>query len=392
MRCAFFHDHRLFVRDGHVYSNWGFPSNVWDRYLRFFDELIVFGRQTDNQIEGVLSEREGVSFNLFPESTFITSFVFRKKDLIDSIEKMLGSVDCAIIRLPSLSGYIAAEKCRKYSMPYAIEVVGCQWDSYWNYGDIKAKLIAGPLCLKMKKEVRLATHAIYVTRYFLKKRYPSHGYIANASNVMLHELSDSILEKRIELINSPKQNLTIGLLAHYNVKYKGFDVIIKALAKLKKKGYFVNAVVAGSGTSNHLKKLARDHGVGEQTAFIGLLKSNEVIKFLDDIDIYVHPSKQEGLPRSVIEALSRACPVLASSVAGIPELVDRDYLHKPGDYKTLARHLQQIIQGKFDLTSMARTNFERAKDYSIEKLDNERNAFWKHFYEYTKSNVSTGNQ
>jgi len=279
MRCAFFHDHKFFIKNGHVFSSWSFPSRVWDRYLRFFDGVFVFGRKTDNKKEGVISEKDRVSFTLFPESEFIKSFVLRKKNLIDSIEKILRSVDCAIIRLPSLTGYIAAEKCRKYNIPYAIEIVGCQWDSYWHYGNLKAKLLAPPLYQKMKKEVRLATHAIYVTKYFLQTRYPSHGYVAHASNVMLHELSDSILEKRIIKINTPKQNLTIGLLAHYNVKYKGFDIIIKALAILKKKGYLVKAIFAGSGTSNHLKKLAHDHGVEKQTSFIGFLKGDEVMRF-----------------------------------------------------------------------------------------------------------------
>ena len=384
MKCAFFHDHKFLIKNDKVFSTGGLPNTAWDRYLRFFDEIIVFGRKTDNQEEGVLSERENVSFTLFPEKNFFSSVLFRKKNLNNTINNILNSVDCAIIRLPSLVGYIVAKKCRRFKIPYAVEVVGCQWDSYWHYGNLKGKLLAPILYLKMKKEVRIATHAIYVTQYFLQKRYPSNGYVGNASNVILHEKTDATLKKRIKKIKTINQNLTIGLLANYNVKYKGFDVIIKTLSILKKNGYLVNVKFAGSGTSHHITKLAQNLAVEKQVECIGLLKGDEVINFLDDIDIYVHPSKQEGLPRAVIEALSRACPVLASSTGGIPELVDDKYLHCPGDYKMLANQLQQIIEGKYDLISMAKRNFETGKDYSREKLNNKRNIFWKNFYEYTK--------
>ncbi|MBC8484950.1 MAG: glycosyltransferase [Candidatus Cloacimonetes bacterium] len=384
MKCAFFHDHKFLIKNNNVFSTGGLPNTVWDRYLRFFDEVVVFGRKTDNQKEGVLSERENVSFILFPEKDFFSSVLLRKKNLHNTIKNILSSVDCAIIRLPSLVGYIVAKKCRRFKIPYAVEVVGCQWDSYWHYGNLKGKLLAPILYLKMKKEVRRATHAIYVTQYFLQKRYPSQGYVANASNVMLRELSDATFKKRIKKINSTKQNLTIGLLANYNVKYKSFDVIIKALSILKNNGYLVYVKFAGSGTSHHIIKLAQDYAVEKQVECIGLLKGNEVINFLDEIDAYVHPSRLEGLPRAVIEALSRACPVLASSIGGIPELVNEKYLHSPGDYKMLAHQLKQIIDEKLNLASMARSNFERGKDYSREILDNKRNIFWKNFYEYTK--------
>jgi len=388
MKCAFFHDHRFFVKNGKIFSPGGLPKNAWDRYLHFFHEIIVFGREAESQEEGVLSERENVSFHLFPENKYFNSILLRKKNIHNVINNILRSVDCVIIRLPSLVGYLVTEKCRKAKIPYAVEVVGCQWDSYWNYGNVPGKILAPLLYLKMKKEVRKATHAIYVTKYFLQKRYPSHGYVANASNVMFHELSDSTLKKRIEKINIPKSNLMIGLLAHYNVKYKGFDVIIKALSILKNNGYLVNVKFAGSGTSHHIMKLAQAYDVEEQVECIGLLKGDEVMKFLDDIDIYVHPSKQEGLPRSVIEALSRACPVLASSTGGIPELLNDKYLHSPGDYKILACQLEQIIDGKYDLESMAKSNFETAKEYSREILDNKRNVFWGNFYEYANSTLN----
>lgn len=389
MKCAFFHDHKFFIKDDKVYSSGSFPNTLWDRYLSFFEHVFVCGRKTNNQKDGVLSEKKNVSFQLFPEENFFSSILFKRKDLNKTVSNILHSVDCVIVRLPSLIGYFVARRCRASKIPYAVEVVGCQWDSYWNYGNLTGKILAPFFYYTMKKEVRRSTHAIYVTRFFLQKRYPSPGYISGVSDVIIDDLSGEILQKRIKKIqaHNADQDLRIGLLAHYNVKYKGFDVIIKALSILKKNSYIVNVTFAGGGNPHDIMEAAKAADVEKQVECIGLLKGDEVLRFLDDIDVYVHPSKQEGLPRAVVEALSRACPVLASSIAGIPELVNKEYLHKPGDYKMLSHHLQQIINDKFDLTNMARSNFERAKKYSKEELDNKRNIFWKRFYEYTKKQV-----
>lgn len=107
-----------------------------------------------------------------------------------------------------------------------------------------------------------------------------------------------------------------------------------------------------------------------------LASGDEVFNYLDELDIYLHPSKQEGLPRSVIEAMSRGCPVLASTVAGIPELLDEKYLHQPGDYKTLAEHLIHYLSDQNALLEMSKANFHKAKEYTAPVLNERRTQFW----------------
>ena len=60
------------------------------------------------------------------------------------------------------------------------------------------------------------------------------------------------------------------------------------------------------------------------------------------MSLYIQPSFTEGMPRSLLEAMSMGCPVMGSSVGGIPDVVSKDLLHKKGDYKTIAKQIERL--------------------------------------------------
>ncbi|MEO6151499.1 MAG: glycosyltransferase, partial [Mucilaginibacter sp.] len=99
----------------------------------------------------------------------------------------------------------------------------------------------------------------------------------------------------------------------------------------------------------------------------------------DSLDLYLHPSKHEGLPRAVIEAMSRACPVLASTIAGTPELLPAKYLHEPGDYKKLAGQIKDTLNNKELLCAMALENFNHSKAYTYTEIKSKKSNFWKKY-------------
>ena len=101
-----------------------------------------------------------------------------------------------------------------------------------------------------------------------------------------------------------------------------------------------------------------------------------VLAWLDEIDLYLQPSFQEGLPRAAIEAMSRACPVLGSTAGGIDELIQGDCLHRPGDVATLSSHILQCFRNTDLQLRMARENFETSHRYSMEVLSKKRFEFW----------------
>jgi glycosyltransferase involved in cell wall biosynthesis len=129
--------------------------------------------------------------------------------------------------------------------------------------------------------------------------------------------------------------------------------------------------------------LAESLGVSEKVNFVGSLPSGApVFEWLDTIDIYLHPSLTEGMPRSLIEAMSRACPALASNAGGIPELVGANETTEVGDYDDLAIKITELVQSKERQMLLAERNFFSAASYCKEALDARRDKFWVKFKEH----------
>src|SRR5699024_2881699 len=101
-------------------------------------------------------------------------------DIKDIIKKY--AIDAVISRLPSELGYEAIEVCKELNLPYAVEIVGCTYDTiinykfkpWYNYRNLIVKLYAPIAYKKMQSYVKSAKYAIYVTENFLQNRYPTH--------------------------------------------------------------------------------------------------------------------------------------------------------------------------------------------------------------------------
>src|SRR5690606_15570335 len=119
-----------------------------------------------------------------------------------------------------------------------------------------------------------------------------------------------------------QNKIIIGTTAAIDVKHKGQQYVIEALGELKKNGYTkFEYHLVGGGDPAYLKSIAKRHNIEENIHFLGTLPHNKVFEWLDNIDIYVQPSRQEGLPRALIEAMSRGLPAFGANTAGIPELL-----------------------------------------------------------------------
>ncbi len=100
---------------------------------------------------------------------------------------------------------------------------------------------------------------------------------------------------------------------------KGFDLLIRALALLKQEN--VHVVLIGEGEeSSSLKQLAAQLGVASRVHFAGYRR--DVPQILGALDLYVQPSRFEGMPNALLEAMAAGCPVIASDVDGNRELIE----------------------------------------------------------------------
>lgn len=288
------------------------------------------------------------------------------------IEREVRVCDLCVAHVPSFLGDTVARIAKRYHKPCLNVVIGCPWDAYWNYSWV-GKLIAPFRYLSLRKTQQEATHSIYVTNEFLQRRYPTKGYSIGCSDVSISMNDETVLYRRIENISNGKGQLRMATLAAVNVRYKGQEYTIKALSVLRKKGINIEYHLVGSGDNGFLCSLADKYGVSDLVIFHGLIPHDQVLPFLDEMDLYIQPSKQEGLPRALIEAMSRGCLSLGSRTAGIPELLDKKYVFRRGNVDDIVHILSKI--NKDTLKEQALRNFEVAKQYDRNVLNKRRCEF-----------------
>ncbi|MBK6264535.1 glycosyltransferase family 4 protein [Marivirga sp. S37H4] len=382
---AFIYDHRYYVNNNsEVYSSGPMAAEAWKRYLEVADNLVVIGtliEESDTeQIKNLSrSDLPAVEFKSFEYISNLKSFVKNIFFINKRLEQELVKSSAIAARVPGELPYNSIQIAKKNKIPYWVEVVGCPWDAYWNHGSIIGKIIAPFAFLRQKLAVRNADYVIYVTEKFLQKRYPTKGKSIHATNAIIPVMDDNALVMKQKLLSNLDNQSTfiIGLIGSFNVRYKGHVEIIKALSKVKKDLPPFEIRMVGPGNSDWVIELAREYNLSEQVKIIGKLKSGEeILDFLDQLHLYVHPSRQEGLPRSVIEAMSRACPVLGATTGGIPELLPEKALHQTGDYNTLAHQLKCFLNTPELLRSESKSNFKKAQDYQYYKLNDRRKAFF----------------
>lgn len=135
-------------------------------------------------------------------------------------------------------------------------------------------------------------------------------------------------------------SLVIGAAGRLE-QLKGFQHLIEAAAQLREQSIECEVRIAGSGrTQIDLERQATSLGMSERVRFVGQLR--DMPSFYRNVDVFVLPSLSEGSPLTVLEAMAMGVPVIATRLAGAPEVIDdgvNGLLVPPGDAGALARAL-----------------------------------------------------
>jgi glycosyltransferase involved in cell wall biosynthesis len=135
------------------------------------------------------------------------------------------------------------------------------------------------------------------------------------------------------------------LLTGRLVYQKGVDVLLQALSALQHLPWSLSLV--GDGPHRpELESLAVEYGIRERISFTGWLDGIELAKQYQSANLFVFPSRHEGMPNAVLEAMASGLPVIASQIAGSEELVlpDETGLLVPADdVDALRSALQSLL-------------------------------------------------
>ncbi|MDN7244583.1 glycosyltransferase family 4 protein [Planococcus shenhongbingii] len=239
-------------------------------------------------------------------------------------------------------------------------------------GSFIRKYIIFNLAKTFRKKVIVHTHGAEFKEYylnaspFIKKRI-SH-LLRNADKVIvlgdswaktLEEIEpkiniavllNSVPIPIVEKASSEKTTFTILFLAVL-IQRKGIMDLIEASVPVIREAHRQNKhivfEIAGDGELMELTKqqVAR-HGVKSSFQFHGWVGEQQKIELLKKADLFVLPSYNEGLPVSILEALSYGIPVISTRVGSINEAVKEEengYLIEPGDINALAEKMLAIM-------------------------------------------------
>ena len=379
---------RLKLADnGKWYTDGNFSKDVWERYMAVCDRLIIVLRR---ERKVYMAEEAEKKFNVVPTSDAIEIVALDdiyspKYNIINPIVRArihrtiadaVSKCDKAIIRSCSHYTVEAYKECVKQRKPYLLEVTGLIKEGLVHHS-LLGRLTANYFENVFVKMARDSSHAIYVTEESLQRRYPSNGKMLGCSDVQLGDLDEKALANRLDKEQNAKTKIIVGTAAFLDVKWKGQEIVIKAIAELKTKG--INNIyyeLVGLGKGSRLRNLAEKLGITDRIIFLGAKPHEEIFEWLRHVDIYIQSSYQEGLCRSIVEAMSCACPVICSDIGGNYELIDRNFIFPCGDYEMLAK---LIVKMRDRGTEQAQVNFEKAKRYNRDLLSERRTKFFKDF-------------
>lgn len=361
-------------------------SIILRRYFTSFGYMVLCARFIKNNEETKMLDDITDIVTDVVEIKSLSGLLLNKNN--NEIQTKMEECDLVIGRCPSIASYKAFDVAKRLRKPFLAESMGDAWDAYWNHG-IQGKIIAPYMFLKMKSVVNKSDYAVYVTNEFLQKRYPCKNASIAASNVLIKEVASQILDKRLDRINNfSKTNVTIMTTAAIDVWYKGQQYVIQAIPELKRVGINIKYLIVGEGSNAFLGKIAEQISVTENVEFTGRLPLNKVFELLDQTDIYIQPSLQEGLPRSVIEAMSRGCACIGARTAGIPELLDESMVVKRRSVEDIVKKIQDYVvlplEGKVEMSTR---NFNEASKYTSDVLDKRRNAYFEKIKAEIKTNM-----
>lgn len=368
--------------DGAVWTQTTFAYPFWTRYLEVFDGVRIVARVRDvpRPLEGGFRvDGEGVSFAAVPYYLGPVQYLLRAREVRRVVRCASRSEDAFILRVPSqiastIFGSVErGQRCR----PYGLEVVGDPFDTFAP-GAVRHPLrpfFRWRFSTQLRQQCANACAAAYVTERALQARYPCPGFTTHYSSIELG--GDGF-------VSAPRQNpstesITLISVGTLEQLYKAPDVLIDAVAILRRSGLNLRLILVGQGQFQpFLQARAESHGVREHITFTGQVPAGATVRaHLDRADVFVLPSRQEGLPRAMIEAMARGLPCIGSTVGGIPELLPREDLVPPGDSRALAAKIREVVGNPERMAAMSARNLRKARDYHEDILRERRIAFYR---------------
>lgn len=279
-------------------------------------------------------------------------------DLLESVAPYcsLGIERIEISRLPGFGDLSAVTATRRHAQKLGVEIIHGHGAKGGLYGRLAARSLGIPSVYTphggslhyqwlafpgftfLATEwalARIGTGMIFVCE-FERQSFAKKIGLGNKPNTVVH---NGLWPEEFSAVKPDKDATDVLYMG--DMRYlKGVDVLLKALALVRRKRTISACLVGDGPDSEELKKLAETLGLGTSVTFPGRLPTAQALK---RGRLLVLPSRAESFPYVVLEAAAGRVPMIASDVGGIPEILPAKHLCPPDDPEALARHIEMAL-------------------------------------------------
>jgi len=366
---------------------------VWSELLEFFDQVLLVARVQKNKNGSIGEQVNGpsVSIHELPDFSGPWQYSLRLPAVQRRVREAVAQCDAYFLQVPGLIAHFIWWELRRTRKPYAVNAMGDPWDAL-SPGTLRTCLRPIYRLVLTRDMRRMCSHAqaaLYWSQT-LQQRYPvpENSYATVSPRIVLPcgFASPDLVRQRASRAHASsgsdqdKQNLfRLGFIGSFEQLCKGPDTLLHAVHTCLRAGLEVRAFLVGEGRyCQAMESLARELSIQDKVEFLGQLgPGRPIVDFLDSLDLFLMPSRAEGLPRALVEAMARACPCVGSEVGGIPELLHRDDLVPPGNPQRLAAKILEAATNPERLMQMSLRNLKKAKEFDPESLRKRRRDFYR---------------
>lgn len=300
--------------------------------------------------EGSLVNRVANIPGLYIETPYLVRPIHPLKDALALVDlvKLIKKLNPDIVHTHSgKAGFLGRLAAKMANTPVVIHTIHGP-----SFGDFQGPLANALFLTAEKIAAKYTTHFIGVSRAMIDQ-YLSVGIGKPEMYSCVYSGFD--LKPFLNVSNDPQlrrkfgigpDDVVIGKIARM-FKLKGHDDLFSIAPRLVAQFPKIKFLLVGGGEwEEKFRTLARQTGLQEKFIFTGLVSPEEIPALIGIMDIVVHLSRREGLPRSLAQALAAGKPVVAYNCDGAQEVcIDTvtGYLVPPGNTERLFTALSYLI-------------------------------------------------
>lgn len=375
--------------DGNVWTCGAYSISFFKRYLNTFDCVKILARV--QRVESVpedfkLVNGEAVEVVKLPDfrgalgsfkSLFALSTIFRLYAKKPNTYFLL--------RVPGLVQTLFWLHLIVYKRNFGLEVIvdpALDFDPK-SFGSKSGIVFKKIVTWVLKKQCQDAFCTSYVTEYTMQRDYPpgnSNTYSYSSIDIGAEAFTlAEITQKKIYEQGDKLSKVALSFTGDLTRPYKGLDLVLQAMHYLKSKGVEASLMVVGGGRMlDFYTNIINDLGLSEKVKFSGYVCCpDKIYEILLDSDIFVLPTRREGLPRAIIEAMAIGLPCISTNIAGIPEVLDDEDMIEMDDQTALNNKLERLVNNRDVRLMKSKRNSEFAKKFDRIILTEKREQFYR---------------